>query len=68
MPLLDYYRDEETIEAGCDEAGAGCLAGPVVTATVIWPPGLDDELTLMINDSKKLSQKKREMFFQRINL
>jgi ribonuclease HII len=66
MPLADFYRDKETIECGCDEAGAGCLAGPVVTAAVIWPPGLDDDLTLMINDSKKLSQKKREMLAEHI--
>jgi ribonuclease HII len=44
------------IEAGCDEAGRGCLAGPVFAAAVILPPGfLSEEL----NDSKQLSEKKR---------
>ena len=43
-------------EAGCDEAGRGCLAGPVVAAAVILPPDFSNE---MLNDSKKLSDKKR---------
>jgi len=46
------------MEAGCDEAGRGCLAGPVVAAAVILPHGFDHPL---LNDSKKLSQKNREM-------
>ena len=45
------------IEAGCDEAGRGCLAGPVVAAAVILPDGFKNEL---LNDSKLLSEKKRE--------
>jgi ribonuclease HII len=44
------------IEAGCDEAGRGCLAGPVVAAAVILPPGFDHPL---LNDSKQLSEKTR---------
>lgn len=44
-------------EAGCDEAGRGCLAGPVFAAAVILP---DDFHHPDINDSKKLSEKKRE--------
>ena len=43
-------------EAGCDEAGRGCLAGPVVAAAVIFPKGFSHD---EINDSKKLSEKKR---------
>ncbi len=43
-------------EAGCDEAGRGCLAGPVVAAAVILPPGYKNE---ELNDSKKLSEKQR---------
>ena len=55
---LKNYMHKEMIEAGCDEAGRGCLAGPVVAAAVILDPsnpikGLDD--------SKKLSEKKREV-------
>lgn len=46
------------IEAGCDEAGRGCLAGPVFAAAVILP---DDYRNSMINDSKKLSSKLREI-------
>lgn len=44
-------------EAGCDEAGRGCLAGPVVAAAVILPEGFGHPL---LNDSKKLSEKQRE--------
>ena len=45
------------IEAGCDEAGRGCLAGPVYAAAVILPPGYTNP---MLDDSKKLSAKQRE--------
>ena len=45
------------IEAGCDEAGRGCLCGPVACAAVILPP---DFVCEELNDSKKLSEKKRE--------
>lgn len=44
------------VEAGCDEAGRGCLAGPVVAAAVVLPQGYKNEL---LDDSKKLSEKKR---------
>jgi len=44
------------LEAGCDEAGRGCLAGPVFAASVILPP---DFSNLLLNDSKKLSEKNR---------
>ena len=53
--LLSYYR-ENLIEAGCDEAGRGCLAGPVFAAAVILPPYFDNEI---LNDSKKLTEKQR---------
>jgi ribonuclease HII len=53
--LLSYYK-EKTIEAGCDEAGRGCLAGPVFAAAVILPPDFESEL---LNDSKKLTEKQR---------
>lgn len=49
-----YYAD--LIEAGCDEAGRGCLAGSVYAAAVILPRNYDNPL---LNDSKKLSEKKR---------
>ena len=45
---------------GCDEAGAGPLAGPVYAAAVILPPGLED---IGLNDSKKLAEKKRDTLF-----
>ncbi len=44
------------LEAGCDEAGRGCLAGPVCAAAVILPDGYSNPL---INDSKKLSERRR---------
>lgn len=49
-----YY--EGMIEAGCDEAGRGCLAGSVFAAAVILPEGYENE---MLNDSKQLTEKKR---------
>ncbi|PLX03821.1 MAG: ribonuclease HII [Marinilabiliales bacterium] len=45
------------IEAGCDEAGRGCLAGPVFAAAVILPKGFKNNL---INDSKQLNKKRRD--------
>lgn len=53
--LLSYY-DPQYIEAGCDEAGRGCLAGPVVAAAVILPKGF---ALAALNDSKQLSASKR---------
>jgi len=55
--LLPFF-DEFKIEAGCDEAGRGCLAGPVVAAAVILPK---DFTHPFLNDSKQLSEKKREL-------
>lgn len=51
------------IEAGCDEAGRGCLAGPVVAAAVILPKKFKAPA---LNDSKKLSEKKREQLREQI--
>lgn len=51
--------------AGMDEAGRGPLAGPVVVACVIMPLGKDDIIE-GVNDSKKLSEKKREILFEKI--
>ena len=53
--LLPYYK-EGLIEAGCDEAGRGCLAGSVYAAAVILPPDYHNDL---LNDSKQLSAKLR---------
>lgn len=55
--MLKSYFTIEKIEAGCDEAGRGPLAGPVVAAAVILPKNYKHHL---LNDSKKLSQKNRE--------
>jgi len=55
ISLLSTYQ-HEMIEAGCDEAGRGCLAGPVFAAAVIFPA---DYCNPVLNDSKKLSEKKR---------
>ena len=54
--MLKSYYYESLIEAGCDEAGRGCLAGSVYAAAVILPPDYQNEL---LNDSKKLTAKKR---------
>lgn len=54
--MLKSHYYEDLIEAGCDEAGRGCLAGCVYAAAVILPPDYQNEL---LNDSKKLTAKKR---------
>jgi ribonuclease HII len=53
--LLSHYQ-ANTIEAGCDEAGRGCLAGPVVAAAVILPQGYTHAT---LNDSKKMTHAQR---------
>ncbi len=53
--LLPFLK-EGRIEAGCDEAGRGCLAGPVYAAAVILPPDFRNEL---LNDSKQLTERQR---------
>lgn len=54
--MLKSHYYEDLIEAGCDEAGRGCLAGSVYAAAVILPFDYQNEL---LNDSKKLTAKKR---------
>ena len=64
MPTFEYeekhYAEGYTAVCGCDEAGRGPLCGPVVAAAVILPRGLEIE---GLNDSKKLTEKKREALF-----
>ncbi len=55
--MLKQYFDKKIMEAGCDEAGRGCLAGPVFAAAVILPKNFKNSL---LNDSKKLSDKQRK--------
>lgn len=54
--MLLPYLNEDKIEAGCDEAGRGCLAGAVYAAAVILPRGFKND---QLNDSKQLSEKQR---------
>ena len=54
--MLASYLHKNKIEVGCDEAGRGCLAGPVVAAAVILPKKFKQPL---LNDSKQLNEKKR---------
>lgn len=54
--MLKPYQTAGIIEAGCDEAGRGCLAGDVYAAAVILPPDFENEL---LNDSKQLTETKR---------
>ena len=54
--MLLPYLNENLIEAGCDEAGRGCLAGAVYAAAVILPKDFKNEL---LNDSKQLTEKQR---------
>lgn len=55
--LLSYFQNEVP-EAGCDEAGRGCLAGPVTAAAVILP---NDFFHPLLNDSKQVSEKNRNI-------
>lgn len=54
--MLQPYLHPNIIECGLDEAGRGCLAGPVFAAAVILPPDFNNQL---LNDSKQLSEAKR---------
>ena len=56
--MLPASYQDELIEAGCDEAGRGCLAGPVVAAAVILPKNFFHPL---LNDSKQLTENEREL-------
>jgi ribonuclease HII len=55
--LKPFYKDG-VVEAGCDEAGRGCLSGPVFAAAVILPEGFFHPL---LNDSKKMTEKNRDI-------
>ncbi len=55
--MLKKYYKKNIIEAGCDEAGRGCLAGAVHAAAVILPPDFEHEL---LNDSKQLTEYQRD--------
>ncbi|MDR1006446.1 MAG: ribonuclease HII [Bacteroidales bacterium] len=54
--LQPFYKSSDLLECGCDEAGRGCLAGPVVAAAVILKPDFRNDL---LNDSKQLSERQR---------
>ena len=54
--MLKSYHTSGIIEAGCDEAGRGCLAGPVFAAAVILPPDFQNDI---LNDSKQLTERQR---------
>jgi ribonuclease HII len=54
--MLLSYHSKGVVEAGCDEAGRGCLAGPVVASAVILPEDFKHKL---LNDSKQLNEKQR---------
>lgn len=54
--MLQQFLHPDKIEAGCDEAGRGCLSGPVFAAAVILPKDFSNEL---LNDSKKLTEAQR---------
>ncbi len=60
--LLSFFK-QETVEAGCDEAGRGCLAGPVVAAAVILPADFTHPI---LNDSKKINEKNRYLLRKEI--
>jgi len=56
--MLLPFLHANVLEAGCDEAGRGCLAGPVFAAAVVLPPGFEHPL---LNDSKQLTESKRDL-------
>lgn len=55
--MLETQYQYELVEAGCDEAGRGCLAGPVFAAAVILPPDFSDPL---LDDSKRMTERNRD--------
>lgn len=55
--MLETQYQQDWLEAGCDEAGRGCLAGPVFAAAVILPPDFHDPL---LNDSKQMTERNRD--------
>ncbi len=61
--LLSFFTSPKTCEAGLDEAGRGCLAGPVVAGAVVLPKDYKSEV---LDDSKKITEKKRD--FLRIEI
>ena len=63
ITLLLPYLNKDLLEAGCDEAGRGCLAGPVYAAAVILPHDYSNPL---LNDSKKLTAKQRLLLREEI--
>jgi len=63
--ILKQYKEEDNVEVGLDEAGRGCLFGPVCIAGVIWP-GEDPPPQLVIKDSKKCTEKHRNKCFDYI--
>jgi ribonuclease HII len=63
MNVMLPYFNKDKIEAGCDEAGRGCLSGPVVAAAVILPRNC---IIDTLNDSKQLSEKKRRVLVPQI--
>ena len=67
-PELQQYFKEGDIEIGIDEAGRGCMAGPVCVAGVVWPnkESDDDIKKYPIRDSKTLSRKKRQLSYEYI--
>lgn len=54
--MLQLFYQSELVEAGCDEAGRGCLAGPVFAASVVLPPNFHHPL---LNDSKQVTEANR---------
>jgi ribonuclease HII len=69
--LKARHTEDSEIEAGIDEAGRGCLWGPLMAAAVIWPYPFSEEvaaISLKIKDSKKLSPKMRSILEQQIKL
>ena len=56
--MLKLKYSKHKLECGTDEAGRGCLAGPVTAAAVILKPNFKNEI---LNDSKQISEKKRDL-------
>ena len=65
MQELYLFLQKNRLEAGCDEAGRGCLVGPVTAAAVLLPEAFEN---ILLNDSKQLSEKNREKLKPKPNL
>ena len=62
---MEQYYEKDKIEVGIDEAGRGCLFGPVSIAAVIWPQE-EPDTSIIIRDSKKMTERQKNIAYDYI--